>query len=209
LAPGEVVGIAGRHYVLAVSVRLLSFYACADLCSLRFIPVTPITVLQFFTLVCPLCVCLGKRLAHPGVFLEQGTTPTTKGVGGVPRRCPCAATWDKPGPATRPRPVRSVLQPHRPPDFLLEMARCWTCAGHPRGREGRGEGDFYPMQRPAPFQRPPSGSRCPPAGAQRATGPLGGPAAGGPNDGVNGDTGMVVGRTFFHPAFTAAGNTQW
>jgi len=41
--------------------------------------------------------------------------------------------------------------------------------GPPRVREGGGEDDVRPMQRPAP---------------QRTTGPLGGPSAGVPNDGV-------------------------
>jgi len=38
--------------------------------------------------------------------------------------------------------------------------------------------------------------------------PLCGPAVGYPNDGVNGDTGVVSGRTPGHPAFKAAGNPQ-
>jgi len=54
-------------------------------------------------------------------------------------------------------------------------------------------------------QRPPSGSRCPTAGPRRATGPLGGPAAGGPNDGVNGYTGMMVCRTSAHPRLHGGG----
>jgi len=61
------------------------------------------------------------------------------------------------------------------------------------------------MQHPAPSQRPPSGSRCPAAGPQRATGPLGGPAAGVPNDGVNGYTGMLVGRTSANPRLHGGG----
>jgi len=51
------------------------------------------------------------------------------------------------------------------------------------------------MHRLPPSRRPPRGGRCPETGPQRATGPLGGPAAGGPNDGVDGDTGMVGSRT--------------
>jgi len=77
--------------------------------------------------------------------------------------------------------------------------------GPPRGREGRGEGDFCPIHRHAPSQRQPIGSWCPAAEPQRATGPLGGPAAGGTNDGVNGSTGTVVGRTSAHPRLHVGG----
>jgi len=48
------------------------------------------------------------------------------------------------------------------------------------------------MQRPAPAQRPPGGVGCPATGPQRATGPLVGPSAGGPNDGDSGGDGMVA-----------------
>jgi len=76
---------------------------------------------------------------------------------------------------------------------------------HPRGGEGRGEGDVRPMPRPAPPQRPPSGSPCPAAGPQRATGSLGGTVSGGPNEGVNGYTGLVVGCTSAHSCLHGSG----
>jgi len=62
-----------------------------------------------------------------------------------------------------------------------------------------------PVQRSAPARRQPSGSRCPETGPQRATGPLAGPTAGGPNDGVNRNTGMVGGRGAAHPRIHGGG----
>jgi len=74
-----------------------------------------------------------------------------------------------------------------------------TWGGAPRGREGGGEGGVHQVHRPAPARRPPSGSRCPEAGPQRATGLLGVPAAGGPYDGIHGDTGVVGCRSSAQP----------
>jgi len=50
-----------------------------------------------------------------------------------------------------------------------------------------------------------SGGRRPETGPQRPAGPLGGPAVGGPDDGVNGDTGMVGGRPAGHPRLHGGG----
>jgi len=61
------------------------------------------------------------------------------------------------------------------------------------------------MHSPAPAQRPPGSGRCPATGAQRATGPLGGPAAGGPDDGIYGDTGVVGRRSSAHPRLHGSG----
>jgi len=51
------------------------------------------------------------------------------------------------------------------------------------------------MHQLPPSRRPPRGVRCRETGPQCATRPPCGPAAGGLDDGVDGDTGMVVSRT--------------
>jgi len=64
---------------------------------------------------------------------------------------------------------------------------------------------FARLHRPAPARRPLGGGRRAEAGPQRATGPLGGPAAGGPNDGIHRDTGMVGRRSSAHPRLHGGG----
>jgi len=76
----------------------------------------------------------------------------------------------------------------------------------PRGRSvvakamfARCTASHFPSARPVGF-----GALTRP---QRATWPLGGPEAGGPHYGVDGDTGMVVGRTSDNPRLDGGGQT--
>jgi len=77
--------------------------------------------------------------------------------------------------------------------------------GLPRGREGLGEGGLREMHRLPPPRSPPRGGRRPETGPRRSAGPLGGPAAGGTDDGSHRDTGVVGGRPADHPRFHGGG----
>jgi len=61
------------------------------------------------------------------------------------------------------------------------------------------------MHRLPPSKRPPRSGRCPEKGPQCAAGPLSGPSAGGPDDGGDGDAGMVGSRTAVRPLFHGGG----
>jgi len=87
-------------------------------------------------------------------------------------------------------------------DFSPMVFYTW---GAPRSREGGGKGGVRQVHRPAPARCPPGGGRRPVAGPQRATWPLGGPAAGGLNDGLHGDSGMVGRRSSALPRLQGGG----
>jgi len=69
----------------------------------------------------------------------------------------------------------------------------------------RGEGGLRAMHRLPPPRSPPRGGRLLETGPRRSAGPLGGPAAGGPYDGIYGDTGVVGGRSSAHPRLHGGG----